>query len=190
MGLGRTKINPQTIGFAALVVLLAGMNGAGTARAVWRAVAAYEKRKARERRKAGQSTALGFDTMKVVLSRLQKDGLVEKTGTGLWRIAERAKALVVTAQAREEKTARLKIAPKDTVVIFDVPEKEHKKRAYLRIELVALGFQLLQKSVWIGPGPLPREFIDYLRREDLFPHVHVFGIKKRGTISSAFANLK
>jgi len=188
MKVGRTKINPQTIGFAALVVLLAATDGAGTARTVWKMVAAHHKRKTREREKIRQAAAIGYDTMKVVLSRLQKDGLVEKTGTGLWKIAERAKSLVVTVQAQEEKTARLKSAPKDTVVIFDVPEKDHKKRAYLRIELVSLGFELLQKSVWIGPGPLPKEFIDYLRKADLFPHVHILSIKKRGTVSSAFVN--
>ena len=177
------RINPNTIGFAALIVLLGALNGAGTARAIWKAAGEYERRKTKERRRA--DSELGYDTMKVVLSRLEKSGLVEKTGTGLWQIVERAKVLVLAAQAREENTDRGKNTARDTIIIFDIPEKDRKKRAYLRFELIALGFGLLQKSVWIGPGPLPKEFIEYMRKLRLFSYVHIFSIKKKGTISSA-----
>jgi len=47
---------------------------------------------------------------------------------------------------------------KKIIVIFDIPEKKKKVREWLRRQIKMWGFEIIQKSVWIGDGPLPKEF--------------------------------
>ena len=55
------------------------------------------------------------------------------------------------------------------MVLFDIPEKKRKIRNWLRLQLKLWEFEMIQQSVWLGKGPLPKEF-----RERL----HFFGIDK------------
>ncbi|OGI90468.1 hypothetical protein A2911_00690 [Candidatus Nomurabacteria bacterium RIFCSPLOWO2_01_FULL_40_15] len=55
------------------------------------------------------------------------------------------------------------------MVLFDIPEKKRKIRNWLRSQLKFWEFEMIQQSVWLGKGPLPKEF-----RERL----HFFGINK------------
>lgn len=68
------------------------------------------------------------------------------------------------------------------IVIFDIPEKERKKRAWLRSALNNLEFQMLQKSVWIGKTILPKQFIDNLNQLNLIHYVEIFAISKTGSL--------
>ena len=60
------------------------------------------------------------------------------------------------------------------VIVFDIPELRRKQRNWLRAELVALDFIPLQKSVWLGPAPLPKEFIKYLSETNLLQYLKFF----------------
>ena len=55
--------------------------------------------------------------------------------------------------------------PSKEVVIFsfDIPEKERVKRAWVRGVLKNLGFTMIQQSVWLGKGPLPKQFTERLQ---------------------------
>ena len=44
------------------------------------------------------------------------------------------------------------------MVLFDIPEKKRKTRNWLRSQLKLWNFEMLQQSVWLGKGPLPKEF--------------------------------
>ena len=127
------------------------------------------------------------------LSRLRADGLVEREGWGMWKITAKGKehvgAFMGHASRYEEygDHALKKDAEANTVVIFDVPEIMAPQRARLRFELFALGFTMVQKSVWIGCGPLPASFIRYLRDTELISHVRIFSIKGSGTLISKIA---
>lgn len=68
------------------------------------------------------------------------------------------------------------------IVIFDVPEKERRKRAWLRAALRNLKFSMLQKSVWIGKAKLPREFISAIDDLDLASYVEIFVISRSGSL--------
>ncbi len=172
-------MNRKTAGAIALVALAFIAGGKTGSRILWGMVREHQRKKAR------MDKVMGYDAMRVTLHRLQKDGLVEKSGLRIWKITkkgrEMAGAMKVTIPTPSMKTS----AERNTIVMFDVPEIDKKKRARLRSELAGLGFELLQKSVWIGGGPLPKEFIEYLRYMRLLPHVHIFSINKRGTISGA-----
>lgn len=69
-----------------------------------------------------------------------------------------------------------------TVVAFDIPEKERRKRDWIRMCLAEMGFQKLQKSVWVARGKVDEDFFRALRERDLLGKVHIFAVTKRGTI--------
>jgi len=68
------------------------------------------------------------------------------------------------------------------LVIFDIPERDRKKRDTVRAELIGYGFRLLQKSVWIGAYPLPKDFLELIDDLELARHIHIFSIRESGTI--------
>lgn len=121
-------------------------------------------------------------TFHSILWRLQKQKLVERDIKG-WNITELGRKLV----------GKIKYAPRAALpkedgiirlVIFDIPERERKKRIWLRFELLACGFKILQKSVWIGYRPLPREFLESLESLGLRKFVHIVSIERSGTLET------
>ena len=70
------------------------------------------------------------------------------------------------------------------LVVFDIPERERKKRDTLRAELIGYGFEGLQRSVWIGHRPLPADFIEFLDSLNLKNKVHIFSVRESGTLGA------
>jgi|SRR3989344_1635658 len=82
-----------------------------------------------------------------------------------------------------------KESSEETVIIsFDIPEKEKYKRNWLRKTLMALGFSMLQKSVWIGNVKLPEKFINHLKEMRIFNYIEISSIKRGGTVTVANKN--
>ena len=119
----------------------------------------------------------------VILSRLKSQGLVAKTG------GSRYPVWILTNQGKNKiksygyfiKPAKADGIPR--LVAYDIPEKERKKRDWLRYELVACGYNPLQKSVWLGYSPLPEEFVQSLKDMNLRNKVHLVSIHKKGTLT-------
>ncbi len=63
------------------------------------------------------------------------------------------------------------------MVLFDIPEKKRKIRNWLRLHLKLWDFEMLQQSVWLGKGPLPKEFIARLNQLGIGKCVRVFRIE-------------
>jgi len=38
-----------------------------------------------------------------------------------------------------------------------------KERDWFRRHLIKLGYVMIQRSVWVGPSPLPKDFVQYLK---------------------------
>ncbi|MBN2197854.1 hypothetical protein JW698_01495 [Candidatus Wolfebacteria bacterium] len=68
------------------------------------------------------------------------------------------------------------------IIIFDIPEKERGKRAWLRAVLQNLDFKLIQKSVWIGKTKIPKNFLEDLLKLKLINFVEIFEISKTGSL--------
>ena len=56
-----------------------------------------------------------------------------------------------------------KNAPKNLIVMYDIPHTKKKERDWFRRQLKNFDFTIIQKSIWVGPSPLPKEFLDYLK---------------------------
>ena len=68
------------------------------------------------------------------------------------------------------------------IIIFDIPERLVSKRNWLRSVLKILGYSLLQKSVWIGKTKIPQELIVDLKKLEIIQCIHIFTVKKAGTL--------
>ncbi|MBI4133658.1 hypothetical protein HY478_03520 [Candidatus Uhrbacteria bacterium] len=123
-----------------------------------------------------------------LLHRMERDGLVEKTEDERWKLTKRGKTkwrnlLKRFDHALPVASYRMKPGAEILILSFDIPERERRKRDWLRSVLTRLNFTLLHQSTWIGKGILPRTFIKDLREINLLSHVAIFSINKRGTIS-------
>lgn len=54
-------------------------------------------------------------------------------------------------------------SPKDLLIIYDIPESKKKERDWFRRQLKKFGYILIQRSVWVGPSPLPNYFLEYIK---------------------------
>jgi len=119
-------------------------------------------------------------TLRTILSRLKKRGLVEDK-KGIWAITEKGREFLKNKIPHfgHLKTENKK---KEMVVVFDIPELRRKQRNWLRSELMALNFIPLQKSVWLGPAPLPKEFIKYLSETNLLQYLKFFKVTEDDVI--------
>jgi hypothetical protein len=53
-------------------------------------------------------------------------------------------------------------APKDLVVMYDIPSKKKKEREWFLRHLKRFDYTMIQKGVWVGPSPLPKDFLNYV----------------------------
>src|SRR3989344_2971341 len=53
---------------------------------------------------------------------------------------------------------------RNLLLVYDIPEERKKERDWFRRQLMNLGFVMIQRSVWVGPSPLSKEFLDYLKK--------------------------
>lgn len=67
---------------------------------------------------------------------------------------------------------------KFVMVIFDIPEKKRQLRDDFRKFLYSLGFQKLQKSVWVSPYDIQKQLEEMIRFYDLENYVRIFLIEE------------
>ena len=64
------------------------------------------------------------------------------------------------------------------LISFDIPETKKKVRDWLRNQIKYWDFEMIHKSLWLGYGPLPKEFDERLKQLDINKNVRVFKIIK------------
>ena len=65
------------------------------------------------------------------------------------------------------------------LVIFDIPETKRKVRTWIRNQIKEWDFEMVQKSVWIGYGPLPKEFTERLKSLKVNDGVKMYNLKRK-----------
>lgn len=166
----------------ALIAIAALIGGPGTARVFLNLANQYLKKYLGSR----YHHDFELENFRNILSRLHRDKLVTSAGKGFWQITKKGReqaSLLNKHKVYEEFREKYKGKKPDTIVVFDVPELNRKKREYLRLELLSLGYAPVQKSVLIGHSPLPREFLDYIREMKLSSYIQIFSIREYGTLA-------
>jgi len=65
--------------------------------------------------------------------------------------------------------------------MYDVAEEKKKERDWFRRQLKNFGYVMIQRSVWVGPSPLSKEFVDYVKEIGLQDHLKTFKLAKAYT---------
>jgi len=120
-------------------------------------------------------------SLRTLLSRLKKRGYV-KNNKGLWFITTKGIKKFKARSSfldyrRYSKPKRSNLAEK-IIISFDIPECLKTRRTWLRKALLSLGFIMLQRSVWLGPSPLPEEFIKDLKVKGISDYLKFFAVKE------------
>ena len=71
-----------------------------------------------------------------------------------------------------------KESPKNLILMYDVIEEKKKERDWFRRQLKNFGYIMIQRSVWVGPSPLPKEFLSYVKDIGLKDHLKTFRLAK------------
>ncbi len=111
------------------------------------------------------------------LYRLKKRGLIENKNDS-FKLSEKG----LSYYKNSHKLIRIKLNKKNRIIlIFDIPENQKKTREWLRRQIKSWDFTMIQKSVWSGFGPLPKEFDKRLKFLKIDKCVKIFKvqIKKR-----------
>jgi DNA-binding transcriptional regulator PaaX len=67
---------------------------------------------------------------------------------------------------------------KNLILMYDVTEEKKKERDWFRRQLKNFGYTMIQRSVWVGPSPLPKEFLNYVKAIGLKDHLKTFKLAK------------
>ena len=68
--------------------------------------------------------------------------------------------------------------PKDLLILYDIPEDKKTERNWFRRELRKFHFVMIQRSVWVGPSPLPKDFIKYVQEIKIKDNFKTFKLAK------------
>jgi CRISPR-associated endonuclease Cas2 len=69
-------------------------------------------------------------------------------------------------------------SPKNLLVMFDIPEYKKAEREWFRFQLRQFGYIMIQRSVWVGPSPLPKDFLVYVKNLKLKDCIKTFKLEK------------
>jgi len=133
-------------------------------------------------------------SLKNVIYKLKKDGLIEYRESSQGReiaITQKGKYLLEKTESDILPRRRYSIEESTEsdkslkIIIFDIPEKERRKRDWLRSVIKNLGFNQLQQSVWAGNKPIPESLLKDIKELKLLNFVEIFSVDKKGTIKKA-----
>jgi CRISPR/Cas system-associated protein endoribonuclease Cas2 len=71
-----------------------------------------------------------------------------------------------------------KVSPKNLIVMYDIPHEMKKERDWFRRQLIKFEYIMIQKSVWVGPSPLPKDFLDYVKKIKIGDKFKTFKLAK------------
>lgn len=120
-----------------------------------------------------------------LISKLRRQGLINEGN----QVTKSGVSKLQTLKERIKKFIPVKIYKKSDlekdhlkIIIFDVPEKLRTYRNWLRGSLIELGFEKIQKSVWMGEPKLPTDFVVQLKELNLLSYVKIFSVYKKGLL--------
>jgi len=113
------------------------------------------------------------------VSRLRKNGFIE-TKSGRWFLTKTGKKYFEDKRKLSLKfSSPFKLnTPKNLLLMFDIPESRKAERNWLRWHLREFQYFMIQKSVWVGPSPLPKKFGAYLKEIGLYDYIKTFKLSR------------
>ena len=121
-----------------------------------------------------------YQTLANKFSILSKKGFVKKMNNGEYLVTTKGKIFLEKGKdiLKIFETGKDENSPKDLLVVYDIEENKKKERNWFRRHLKKFHFMMIQKSVWVGPFPLPKEFSNYLKKIKLDDNLKIFKLAK------------
>jgi hypothetical protein len=69
-------------------------------------------------------------------------------------------------------------APKDLIIMYNLPKDKKKEREWLLRHLQKFDYIMIQRSVWVGPSPLPKDFLNYVKKMGLSDKIRTLKLAK------------
>ena len=119
------------------------------------------------------------NSINTALSRLKKKQYITFEGS-CFKLSKNGKRYIAKRKARLQlfQSPFGEESSKNLLVIFDIPEIRKAEREWFRFHLRKFNYDMIQKSVWVGPSPLPEEFLNYLKRIKLNDCIKTFKLAR------------
>ena len=120
-----------------------------------------------------------YESLKSGIGKLKKKQYIKKNDSG-WLLTPRGKKYLEKKynSLTQFDSTFSKNDPKNLLVMFDIPETKKAEREWLRWHLKKFKYIMIQRSVWQGPSPLPKEFLDYIKKIGLRKNLKMLKISK------------
>jgi CRISPR-associated endonuclease Cas2 len=117
-----------------------------------------------------------YQTLANKSSILRHKGLIKEMPNGEYIITFKGRKFLEEGKniLRKFDTDKKIDSPKDLLIVYDIEERRKKERNWFRYHLKKFHFVMIQKSVWVGPSPLPKDFQDYLKEIKLGDNFKIF----------------
>ncbi len=117
--------------------------------------------------------------LKNTLYKIKKEGYVENIN-GYYKLTKIGNSYIDESKDYLESFSVVLKSnePKNLLVIYDIPEDKKRERDWFRFQLKKFGFVMIQRSVWVGPFPLPEEFTKYVKKIKLNDKFKTFKLAK------------
>lgn len=109
------------------------------------------------------------------IHRLKKRGILEEKDN-IFFLSQKGRAFF---QNPYRKVKEKPLKNNKVLIIFDVPETKRKVRTWIRDQIKEWDFEMVQKSVWVGSGPLPKEFTERLKSLKVNSGVRVYNLRRK-----------
>lgn len=121
-----------------------------------------------------------YQTLANRLSILRKKDFIRMMRSGEYVITIKGKEFLEKQKniLKQFETETDENAPKDLLIVYDIEENKKKERDWFRRHLKKFHFKMIQRSVWVGPSPLPQDFLDYLKKIKLGDNFKKFKLSK------------
>lgn len=113
------------------------------------------------------------------IDRLKRKGLIEKELSGI-TLSKNGKNYVKKKMDSLKNFEKPKNVSneKRLIVMFDIPTDKKAEREWLRWHLKRFDYIMIQRSVWVGPAPLPKDFEEYIKKIKLKNCIKTFKLAK------------
>jgi CRISPR-associated endonuclease Cas2 len=121
-------------------------------------------------------------SLRTTIDRLKQKNIIQKELSGII-LSKYGKEYIgrKTKSLKEFERPDTISKDKNLLLMFDIPTEKKAEREWLRWHLKKFGFVMIQKSVWVGPSPLVKEFKEYLEKIKLNDCIKTFKLARSYT---------
>lgn len=121
-----------------------------------------------------------YQTLANRFSELKNRGYIKEIN-GIYFITQKGESFLnknIHDNFRKFTSEKTEHDPKDLLVLYDIPQDQTSARNWFRRELKRFHFVMIQRSVWVGPSPLPKEFVQYVKEIKINDNFKTFKLAK------------